>query len=58
MLYCNLILVVCAPNPTYLFQYDGSIPEYGVSVELDEQIRGANAEQLGRGDGVRRLCGG
>lgn len=49
---------MCAPNPTYLFQYDGSIPEYGVSVELDEQIRGANAEQLGRGDGVRRLCGG
>lgn len=44
-------------NSTYLFQDDGSVPEDGVGVELDEQIRGADAEQLGRGDGVRRLCG-
>ena len=36
---------------------DGPVPQDGVGVELDDQVGGAGAQQLGRGDGGGGHCG-
>lgn len=35
---------------------DGAVPQDGVGVQLDDQVRGAGAQQLRRRDGRRRHC--
>lgn len=39
-----------------LFPDDGAVPQDGVGVQLDDQVRGAGAQQLRRRDGGWRHC--
>lgn len=53
----HLVSLKITHRRTNLFLYNGSISEYGVGVELNQQVGGSDAQELRWGDGVWRLWG-